>query len=377
LSTALQDARPRIESPSPADASRQGTGQRPSCLSYVLPVRRCSVDPPPAELTGYVRWLSGRVDLIVVDNSEDDVFAVNAAAWSPFARHVRPVPSLRCLQHKVANVRTGLALARSEVVIVADDDVRWDEQGLLRAWALAQDSGAVRPQNFFSPLPWHARWDTARMLINRATGGDYPGTLVVRKRVIEMTGGYDGDLLFENLELLRTVEAAGARVINAPDLFVRRLPPSSRHFFSQRIRQAYDDFAVPLRMATWLSLAPLSLWLRAWRNPKVAAVGIGTSVAVAEIGRRRAGGTQVFPASATLFAPLWLAERAICAWLALGAWIWHGGVRYNGKVIARAAHSRRQLRRMMSGRVALATEMEATTDDRCSGPAGPAQQVRY
>jgi hypothetical protein len=358
LSTALEDARLPIESPVPGGAPRQGTGQHLPCLSYVLPTRRRSSDPPPEELTRYLRWLSARVDLIVVDNSEEDVFAVNAAAWSLFVRHVRPVPSLLCLQHKVANVRTGIPLARSEIVIVADDDIRWDEEGLLRAWALAQDQdiGAVRPQNFFSPLPWHARWDTARILINRATGSDYPGTLVVRKRVLETTGGYDGDLLFENLELLRTVEAAGARVINAPDLFVRRLPPSSRHFFSQRIRQAYDDFAVPLRMATWLSLAPLTLRLRAWRNAKVAAVGIVTSVAVAEIGRRRAGGTQVFPGSAGLFAPLWLAERAICAWLALGAWLWHGGIRYNGEVIARAAHSRRQLRRTMSIRAALANE---------------------
>jgi len=30
----------------------------------------------------------------------------------------------------------------------------------------------VGPQNFFDPLPWHARWDSARTLLNRASGGD-------------------------------------------------------------------------------------------------------------------------------------------------------------------------------------------------------------
>jgi hypothetical protein len=210
--------------------------------------------------------------------------------------------------------------------------------------------GAVRPQNYFSPLPWHARWDTARTLINRAVGADYPGTLVVRRSVLESTGGYSGDVLFENLELLRTIEAAGAQVVNAPDLFVRRVPPTSAHFWSQRVRQAYDDFALPPRMMLWLSLAPLALWLRAWRRPRLVAVVAVVAVGVAEIGRRRDRGTRVFPASVALLAPLWLAERALCAWLALGSWIVRGGIRYNGQVIARAAHSRRQLRRAISAR---------------------------
>ncbi len=247
-------------------------------------------------------------------------------------------------------MRTGIGLAQGEVVIIADDDIRWDEEGLERAWRLARDSGAVRPQNFFSPMPWHARWDTARTLINRAVGADYPGTLVVRKSVLEATAGYDGDTLFENLELLRTVEASGARVTNADDLFVRRLPPSTRHFWSQRVRQAYDDFALPARMALWLTLAPLALWLRIWRRPRALAAGLGLSIGVAEVGRRRAQGAKVFPASAPLLAPLWLAERAVCSWLAVAARVGRGGIRYNGAIVARAAHSRRQLRQILAAR---------------------------
>jgi len=55
----------------------------------------------------------------------------------------------------------------------------------------------------------------------------------------------------------------------------------------------------------------------------VTMMGIGAgavgAIAIAELGRRRARGTEVFPAAASAFAPLWLLERALCSWLALGS----------------------------------------------------------
>ena len=80
-----------------------------------------------------------------------------------------------------------------------------------------RDVELVRPQNYFAPLRWHARWDTARTLLNRVAGGvDFPGTLAVRRSRSSQTDGYDGDVLFENLELIRTIEAAGGRVLALP-----------------------------------------------------------------------------------------------------------------------------------------------------------------
>ena len=57
--------------------------------------------------------------------------------------------------------------------------------------------------------------------------------------------------MFENLELVKTIEAAGGRQIVASDLFVRRLPLTTHHFVNQRIRQAYDDLARPVRFASY------------------------------------------------------------------------------------------------------------------------------
>ena len=206
------------------------------------------------------------------------------------------------------------------------------------------DAEVVRPQNYFDPLPWHAWVDTARSLINRVSGGDWPGTLAVRKSVLLSAGGYDGNVLFENLELVRTVRAVGGRESAPRDLYVRRLPPTSDHFLSQRVRQAYDEFARPWRLAVWLSLLPLFVFSARAGGARAVASALALFIVPAEIGRRIDGGTRVFPASTAIAAPLWICERAFAAWLAVGARAVLGGVPYRGRILRTAATPMRELR---------------------------------
>ncbi|WP_229789955.1 glycosyltransferase [Pilimelia terevasa] len=141
--------------------------------------------------------------------------------------------------------------------MIADDDVRYTPDQLVRLDALLHDHDLVRPQNYFSPLPWHAWWDTGRTLDNRGLGGeDVPGTLAVRRETFTAMGGYDGDVLFENLELIRTVRAHGGQDRNAPDIHVARNPPTTGRFWSRRVRQAYDDHARPARPGAALAVLP-------------------------------------------------------------------------------------------------------------------------
>jgi hypothetical protein len=222
---------------------------------------------------------------------------------------------------------------------------------LRRVVALLEHADLVRPQNYFEELPWHACWDTARTLLNRIlTGdltfpvGDFPGTLAVRRRSFVESGAYDGDSLFENLELMRTIHAAGGRVASPLDLYVARLPPQTAHFLSQRVRQAYDDFAIPPRLGAFLAVAPLvAHQARRGRRRRLALAALA-SVGIAEAGRRRAGGAERFPVTGSLLAPAWIAERSVCAWLALGAKA-RGGARYGDRRISQAATPMRRLRR--------------------------------
>ena len=313
-------------------------------ISYVLPIRT-DQKQLDTELTEYLRWLSRQAEVVIVDDSPAPVFAAHRQAWSFVAHHLSPDPTLRTPMGKVGSVLTGIRRAGHERIIIADDDVRYDPSSLSRMAAALGEAEVIRPQNFFDPLPWHARLDTARTLLNRISGGDWPGTLGVRRYVLEDTGGYDGSVMFENLELVRTVRAAGGREMVLLDLLVRRLPPSARQFWSQRIRQAFDEFARPPRLAVQLTLLPATIVLATRRKWGVILGGAAAAAALAEVGRRRQSGGGVYPPSASLLAPLWLAERAVCSWLAVGSRIIHGGIRYRGGVLRRAATPMRELRR--------------------------------
>lgn len=313
-------------------------------FSYVLPLN-WSDDLGRAELAGYLEQLAETCpEIIIVDGSPAPVFAENHRAFGDLVSHVRLDPEAPGKMQKVPAVMTGIRLASNEAVVIADDDVRYDSATLFRAIQLLESADMVRPQNYFEPLPWHARWDTARTLLNRSVGADFPGTLIVRRSTLLAAGGYDPDVLFENLELIRTIRAAGGRVLNCLDLYVRRLPPPTGHFLEQRPRQAYEDFAIPARMCCWLAILPALVVSPRHRKPILFALGVGATL-VAEGGRRRGGGRQVFPASSAFFAPVWLLERSICAWLAVLARLRHGGLRYRGSVIFTSANSVRTLRR--------------------------------
>ncbi|WP_244894110.1 glycosyltransferase [Planobispora rosea] len=313
-------------------------------LAYVLPLR-WEEDRGLEELTAYLRWLSRHVRVTVVDGSPDRLFDRHARRWRGLVTHLRPDPGIEAANGKVAGVVTGVRAATAEHVVIADDDVRYDAAGLAAVRALLEEADLVRPQNYFHPLPWHALWDTARTLLNRSLGADYPGTLGIRRSVFIAMGGYDGNVLFENLELIRTVRAHGGRELRPLDLYVRRLPPDPARFWSQRVRQAYDDLAQPARLALFLTVLPcLAAGLLRGRQRAVLSCA-GLVVCLAEAGRRRAGGRTVFPSTAVPFAPVWVLERGICSWVALTARLTRGGVPYAGRRIKVAAHSLHRLRR--------------------------------
>jgi hypothetical protein len=326
-------------------------GEASPSVSYVLPLRWA--EPGPIEeLSSYLGSVAEVADeILVIDASPPPIFAQHATALRCVARHLAPHSDLDFQMGKVNGVLTGVRECSGELVVLADDDVRYEPSALRRVVGLLDQADLVRPQNYFDELPWHARWDSARSLLNRVfTGdaafpvGDFPGTLAVRRSALLATGGYDGDALFENLELMRTIRAAGGTVTTPLDLYVARRPPSTSHFLSQRIRQAYDDFAIPARIGVFLALPPLAANSLRRGSIRRLLLGAIASTLIAEIGRRRAGGGTRFPLSGSLLAPAWIAERSLCVWLALAAKL-RGGVLYGGRRVRHSATPLRQLRR--------------------------------
>ena len=182
-------------------------------------------------------------------------------------------------------------------------------------------------------MTWHTAWDTGRILLNRATAHDWPGTVVLRRSALTGDPLYDGDVLFENCELVRTVAACGGRVTVRHDLLVARRPPTVRHFLEQRPRQAYDDLAQPARLTMMMAILPAAVL----GGRRLTTAGALLAVALAEAGRRRGGGTRVFPWYTPLCAPGWLLERGVLSWWAAWLRVSGRGVGYSGRRLLRAA----------------------------------------
>jgi hypothetical protein len=311
-----------------------------SSLTYVLPIRCCADTPPDTELAAYLRRLTQWVRVVVADGSPPEVFEGHARLWGPNVCHL-PVTSVT-LNGKVAGVCDGVAAAGTPHIVIADDDVRYDDKALLEIVGLLSSYDAVIPQNYFDPSPWHARWDTGRTLLNRAFGSDFAGTIAVRREAFMAVRGYCGAVLFENLELIRSLTSRGYAVHDAPGVFVPRRPPTASHFLNQRLRQAYDSRAQPGRWLVELAILPLAV-LAGRVRPTALGVGVLATVAAAEAGRCKRGGDRVWSPTAALWSPLWAAERAATSWLALFAAL-RGGVRYSGGRLRTAAHSTSVLR---------------------------------
>ena len=222
-------------------------------FSYVLPLRMtspqaCAADELTAYLQHVVAWCD---DVIVVDGSPKAIFEANGLRWQGLVHHAVPSPAHASLSGKVQGVLTGVGLARHNRVVIADDDIRYGKAELDRTVSLLDTYDLICPQNYFLPLPWHALWDTARTLLNRATiGADFPGTLAVRRSSLLDAGGYDGDVLFENLELIRTIRAHDGAITSPLDLYVSRLPPALGTFLA----------SAPARLMT------ISRCRRGWRS---------------------------------------------------------------------------------------------------------------
>ena len=311
--------------------------------TYLLPIRRAHSSASQArELAAYFRELhDAGCEILVVDGSAGTVFEEHDEIWGTVCRHERVDRSFGHLNDKVNGIQTGVRIASGEKIVLADDDIRYTAAELELVCDSLEDFEVVRPQNFLRPLPWWARMEAARMLINRATlrTADYPGTCAFRRSVMLRVGQYDGDVLFDNEEIIRHFASAGAFVNFATNLFVEKRPPGLRKWMEQRPRQAYEDFGLRAKTALFLSLPIFAIWIAVmfgWKNlfGYLSCVAIA-AVLLAVIGRFRGTAGQYFPISVCLSAPLWIFERSLSSYWALYWRFARGGYPFGDKILSK------------------------------------------
>lgn len=308
--------------------------------TYLLTIRRAQFNKGEAEeLKDYFEILaSAGCEVLVVDGSPPEVFDLNAEVWRGSCRHEKVDSQYKFLNGKVNGIHTGIKLAAHERIILADDDVRYTPENVRRMAELLTNYDLVRPQNYFRPHPFWALMENARKLINRAwiTEGDYSGTFGVTKSAMLRVGFYDGDVLFDNEELVRHFRLKGARIKYARDFFLQILPPTFQKWLEQRPRQAYEDFA--LRAKTFFFAAlPVVLaltwtysgWCLATIYAAIIALG---SILLAAKGLND-GAWRYFPPSSVFYAPLWIAERCFSTYWAFYWYFRRGGYPFGDRVV--------------------------------------------
>ena len=311
--------------------------------TYLLPIRRVRVNQE--EVADFVQYFQSLrragCEVLVVDGSPADVFAAHHRAWRDVCRHVTVDPQYTYLNGKVNGIHTGVPLASCEYIILADDDIRYTATDVVRACRLLDHHEMVRPQNYLRPLPWWARMEAARMLINRGVlrTGDYPGTCALRRSTMLRVGHYDGDVLFDNEEIVRHFALHGARVAYARDFFILKRPPTFQKWIEQRPRQAYEDFVMRAKTALFMSLLPvacalgLALGTRALLCFSALVSICAMLLALLGIGRDRA--YKFFSAYVILYAPLWVLERALSVYWALYWRLTRGGYPFGDRLLSK------------------------------------------
>lgn len=345
--------------------------------SYILPIRRSKFSKTEAhEFADYFKTLTAAgCEVLVIDGSPPQVFAEHDKIWSKFCRHERVDPRFQFLNDKVNGIHTGVRLARNEKIVLADDDIRYTPINLGQMCALLEEFEVVRPQNYLydphlsplprgketadtrgvgSPLPqgeeaaerqvkaivWWGMLESARMLINRATlrTADYPGTCGFRRQTFLDAGEYDGDVLFDNEELIRHLVRHRARIVYTNNFFVAKRSPTFRKWLEQRPRQAYEDFGLRFKTALFASLLPIAITL-AFLNLEwlsiFAVFALSLSILLALSGWLRGDARKYFPFHACLFAPLWVLERSVSTYWAFYWLITRGGYPFGKRLLTK------------------------------------------
>lgn len=312
--------------------------------SFIVPIRRVAFDPVEAELfANYFKMLrAAGCEVLVIDGSPGPVLEEHQELWSSLvSRHVAPDPQYKYLNGKVNGVHTGVDLASCESVIIADDDIRFTPADIKKMCELLEDFEMVRPQNYIRPLPWWARVETGRILVNRGVlrAGDYPGTCGFRRSTMRRVGPYDGDVLFDNEEIVRHFALHGANINYASDFFILKRPPTFNKWLEQRPRQAYEDFVMRAKTIVFLALLPMIAALSFLVGPTAALsliVAISSlAMLLSALGLLRDRAFRFFPLSSPLFAPLWILERSLSVYWALYWRVRYGGYPFGQRLLSK------------------------------------------
>lgn len=272
------------------------------------------------QLANYLSTLGlAGAEVVVLDPSPRLQFEHNTRVLRWVGRHVAVRPEWRTPLGTIDPVRAAVAVAGSDKIIVATEDVRYTPEAIGQMCDLLDLHEVVEPQDYLDPLPWWGGIEAGRILLHRGIEPqpDHGATFGLRRTVVRALRNLPPSEVIDHQP--RRLAAAGAEVHPAGEVFVRRQPGPLDEWLSGRPRQAGDDFAIPVKSAFFFALLPLLMLLTTLGGIRLAGgyAGVIAFASMAIAFRGRFGAQPFFPLRAVLFAPLWVFERSVSVYWAL------------------------------------------------------------
>ena len=290
-----------------------------SCCSYVV-VADGGTAEEHSDLAAYLSEMNvAGCEVVVIDPSPRMQFEHNARILRWVGRHVPARAEHLGPDGSVDLVRAAASLAACEKVIVAERDVRYTADAIARVCERLEVHEAVEPQDYLHPLPWWGGIEAARILVHRGIEPqpDHGVTVAFRRSAI---GALRMLAMRDPLQdPARRLSAAGAEVFPAGDVFVRRQPGELKGWLARRGHTS-GDFTPAIRSAFFLSVIPFLVLLALFGSLQLAG-GYAAAMAIGSVAlaiRGRAGASGYFPWRACLLAPVWILERSVSVYWALG-----------------------------------------------------------
>jgi len=151
-------------------------------------------------------------------------------------------------------------------------------------------------------------------------------------------GHYDGDVLFDNEEIVRHFALQGANIKYARDFFILKRPPSFTKWLEQRPRQAYEDFVMRAKTVAFLSVLPLVLALGFVSVGAAMSFVIAISLVALLLcyrGLLSDRAYKFFPLSSPLYSLLWVFERSLSVYWALYWRARYGGYPFGQRLLSK------------------------------------------
>jgi hypothetical protein len=288
---------------------------------YVVPLEEKLTQAELESLALYLTSLGlAGYETLVLDAAEGESFEQHGRVLRWVAGHVAVSREHRTASGAIDPVHAADDFASADSIVVAGTGVRYTTEQLETVCSLLQLHEVVEPQDYIDPLPWWSAIDAGRVLLHRSLEPfpDHGSTFGFRRGVVRGLRGIDAGVGDDHV---RRLAAQGAEVFSALDLFIRRSPASLHEWMGERVRQAEDDFSLPMKSAFFFALIPMIVVLTLIGGAQMAA-GYSGAIAFAAVMlafRGRFGARAFFPVIACLFAPLWVLERSLSVYWALAA----------------------------------------------------------